>query len=136
APRAAARRRHLARHRHVLGDRRRVAGGARGARGATRELGRPAGALPLGSRGVAPSPSPSPNPSAEPEPEPRPRARAEQDTGPCRPGRTACERVGMDWRPDVLGGFEQLPLTLPDDEEGAVVATLVRPTAAKAASSG
>lgn len=42
----------------------------------------------------------------------------------------------MDWRPDVLGGFEQLPLTLPDDEEGAVVATLVRPTAAKAASWG
>jgi alpha-beta hydrolase superfamily lysophospholipase len=36
----------------------------------------------------------------------------------------------------VLGGFEQLPLTLPDDEEGAVVATLVRPTAAKAASWG
>ncbi|MGN6271832.1 MAG: alpha/beta hydrolase [Protaetiibacter sp.] len=42
----------------------------------------------------------------------------------------------MDWRPDVLGGFEQLPLTLPADEEGAVVATLVRPTAAKAASWG
>jgi hypothetical protein len=42
----------------------------------------------------------------------------------------------MDWRPDVLGGFEQLPLTLPDDEEGTVVATVVRPTAAKAASWG
>ncbi|GMA90805.1 alpha/beta hydrolase [Homoserinibacter gongjuensis] len=42
----------------------------------------------------------------------------------------------MDWRPDVLGGFEQLPLALPADEEGAVVATLVRPTAAKAASWG
>ena len=42
----------------------------------------------------------------------------------------------MDWRPDVLGGFEQLPLALPDDEEGAVGATLVRPTAAKAASWG
>lgn len=36
----------------------------------------------------------------------------------------------------MLGGFEQLPLTLPDDEEGTVVATLVRPTAAKTASWG
>ena len=37
----------------------------------------------------------------------------------------------MDWRPDVLGGFEQLPLPLRADDEGAVVATLVRPTAAR-----
>ncbi len=40
------------------------------------------------------------------------------------------------WRPDVLGGFEQLPLPLPSDDEGAVVATLVRPTAAKVAAWG
>ncbi|MBU4337004.1 MAG: alpha/beta hydrolase [Actinobacteria bacterium] len=33
----------------------------------------------------------------------------------------------MDWQPDVLGdGFEALTLPLPDDDEGAVVATLVR----------
>ena len=38
---------------------------------------------------------------------------------------------GMTWRPDVLRGFEQLPLRLDADDEGAVVATLVRPSAQK-----
>jgi alpha-beta hydrolase superfamily lysophospholipase len=37
----------------------------------------------------------------------------------------------MTWRPDVLRGFEQLPMTLPPDDEGPVVATLVRPSAQK-----
>ena len=37
----------------------------------------------------------------------------------------------MTWRPDVLRGFEQLPLRLDDDDEGAVVATLVRPSVQK-----
>lgn len=41
----------------------------------------------------------------------------------------------MDWRPDVLGGFEQLPLPLRVDDEGAVVATLVRPTGRRAIAS-
>ncbi|MDN5964578.1 MAG: hypothetical protein L0H81_08530, partial [Actinomyces sp.] len=40
------------------------------------------------------------------------------------------------WVPDILPGFEQLTLELEPDEQGDVVATLVRPARAAAAGVG
>lgn len=53
---------------------------------------------------------------------PRPRRETTADPG------TIPLADATDWEPDFLPGFEQRTLTLPDDEEGPVVATLIRKT--------